>query len=594
METLNFEVNEIVEKMASPEVKRIFKSGGMVIKGENHTSYIPNEVENSSPKVIWNQDELNYYSGILPIWEKKNVISSGMVRLTDRVLKTYVRLDLDISSIIETRVAQTTVFAHESENKFDRGFTIRSKNDNISEEQLHEVVKWIEKCGMSDDSIFKGKDSYYSRYSFSDYIQSQTRNILVFGRCARENILVDGRVEHFRPIPVEMLHPIRIGEFNHTIEIIKSNKINNEESVVLSQFLNENQDIPAWCEIVNNKISQLWLDKQITLSYWQKQAEMDLQNIPYAPLELCLSLTTLSQGVHEWLVKQFQGGILNSGILNLKTEDGTSLDDETIDHIADYVTNVLAGNSNSARVPVLSGNFDIQVTPLMGEKDLQWQEARWEIKRVWCSIFQISPEELSWGKLGDTSSMVGSTQLGKSWEQSEEHGLRSILDILADDIQKAVDSKFGEDTFEFVFTGIGIDSREEALERASKGQQIYSSQNDINKSIGLELLDKESGGDVILSPMFHQNVIRYMMYGDFMERFFGKKGWGQKPEFQFIIDPTLNQGYMQMLQMQQQSQMQQTQPQQQEQDEGLRGGDKGLKGNDKSLRSQQDSKQEEK
>ena len=34
-----------------------------------------------------------------------------------------------------------------------------------------------------------------------------------------------------------------------------------------------------------------------------------------------------------------------------------------------------------------------------------------------------------------------------------------------------------------------------------------------------------------------------------MEKFFGMKGWAEKPEYDFIIDPTLNQSYMQKMSM---------------------------------------------
>ena len=142
--------------------------------------------------------------------------------------------------------------------------------------------------------------------------------------------------------------------------------------------------------------------------------------------------------------------------------------------------------------------------------------------------------------------------------QGEERGLRLLVDIMVEDINDAVYQNFPEARKRYKVSafGIGNETREGVIQRQTQELQTTATLNslfsDSDKNRQFEF-----GGDVPLSPLFHQNVARYMTYGKFMESYFGVEDASKRPELDFIIDPGLNQSYQQLRMGVQQMQAQQ-------------------------------------
>jgi hypothetical protein len=188
---------------------------------------------------------------------------------------------------------------------------------------------------------------------------------------------------------------------------------------------------------------------------------------------------------------------------------------------------------------------------------MEWMQVEQTVIRALCSAFQISPIEAGFGQLGDNAGM-GQGSRDYELVQGEERGLRLLVDIMIEDINDAVYQNFPEARKRYKVSafGIGNETREGVIQRQTQELQTTATLNslfsDSDKNRQFEF-----GGDVPLSPLFHQNVARYMTYGKFMESYFGMEGASKRPELDFIIDPSLNQSYQQLKMGMQQMQAQQ-------------------------------------
>ena len=205
-------------------------------------------------------------------------------------------------------------------------------------------------------------------------------------------------------------------------------------------------------------------------------------------------------------------------------------------------------NDNSAVTPVISGPVKVgfvQLNPT--PRDMEWLQVEEHIVRALCSAMQISPHEMGYGHL--SIGQGGLSQANKQDEitQGEERGLRMVLDIIYDGLNEILYENFPEarELFRLTYTGVGEDTRDAVVLRHTQELQttatMSSLYSDSEKSEPVPY-----GGDVPLSPLFHANVSRYMLYGRFMEDFFGETGASKKPEYDFIIDPALNEAYQKL------------------------------------------------
>jgi hypothetical protein len=176
--------------------------------------------------------------------------------------------------------------------------------------------------------------------------------------------------------------------------------------------------------------------------------------------------------------------------------------------------------------------------------DMQFLELEEHIVRALCSAFQISPQEMGYGHL--SIGQGGLAQANKQTEitQGEERGLRMLLDSVYDLLNEILYENFPETSklYKLVYTGVGEDTRDTVILRNQQELQTTATMAslwaDSEKTDTVPL-----GGSVPLSSLFHTNVVKYMKYGVFMEKFFGEEGASKKPEYDFIIDPNLNEAY---------------------------------------------------
>ena len=502
---------------------------------------------------------------------RQNTDTKGWNRATDGDLRELSRVDPYISAIISTRVSQAVTVGRPSNSKFDKGTRVLElkplklsdfKNDkqafkNAQAEQANKmeaILEWFQNCGTNNidvlNVIYKiNPDPTFKRCTMSDYIGAQVRNLLTFGRCARYNTRdEDGMIVAFRPAAVETIMPwndkddIHMGRGDNTqLESIK-------DAAEYNSLPKERRPI-AFVQRIDGNEDNFFTDEDMVLSYFQKQALFDLNGFPMAPIEMAMYMVYVHQQTLNYLRNQYVKGIGAKGMLVVSSTDPTAqLSQEDLDELKSNFHNYISRNDNSASTPVIAGPLAVNYVSLSPTpRDMEFLNLEEHIVRSLCSAMQISPQEMGYGNL--SQGQGGLQQANKQTEmtQGEERGLRMLLDIVYDDLNQVLIEHFPEakDKFRLSYTGVGEDTKDSVVQRTLAEMQTTATMAsmfaDSEKNVPIPF-----GGDVPLSTTFHANILKYAKYGRVMEDFFGEEGAADKPEYDFIIDPNLNQSYQQL------------------------------------------------
>lgn len=488
-------------------------------------------------------------------------------RLSDQELRDLSLIDPYVGAIVSTRCSQAASIGRPSKSKFDKGFRVSEieplNREDFEDDEAYErevkvkdaemaaIMKWVMNCGTADkrvlDYAYWGCDPTFKKCSFKNYIESQTRNLLVFGRMADQIFRnADGVPVFWRPVPVETIRPaVR----NQAIHINQNEDTFGSSLKDVEEYnkLTEEERPTSWIQQINGQDVNFFTDDDMKVHSYQMQALFDLRGYPLAPLEQALYLVFTHQQTLTYLRNQFVKGLCAKGILTIRSIDPqVELSSADVEEFKQQFENFVARNDNSATCPVLA-DAQVEFTPLnQTPRDMEFLQLEEHIIRALCSAFQISPMEMGYGNL--SIGQGGITQGNKQEDiiKGEERGLRNLLDVIFESVNELLYENFPEAEGKYVVTyvGVGEDTRDSVVQRGLTELQTTA-------TLGSLYADSEKtdsvkiGADVPLSNAYHQNVLRYMKYGVIMEKLFGEEGASEKPEYDFIVDPNLNQAYQQ-------------------------------------------------
>lgn len=530
-----------------------------------------------------------------------NIQEKGWERISDEEQKSIAQLDPYISSIISKRTAQAAIVGRPSESKFDKGARIQDINPPVREdyksdeefkkatdqrqEQMQNLLKWVMTCGYADEeflnTLFKNSDPSFKTCAFHEYVSAQVRNLLTFGRAARQTFRDEnGLPVIFRPVPVEVIRHFKPKTYGADISTGLDTSPQSVEDAREWNALPKSDRPMAFAQVVDGQNVNFLTEQDLKMLYLQKQALFDLRGYPLSPIELAIYMVFVHNQTMGYLRNQFVKGIATKSIMVIEsTEPGYQLPDEDLDALRREFHNYLMRTDNSAVTPVISGPIKVsmvQMTP--SPKDMEFLQLEDHIIRALCSAMLTSPQEMGYGYLGTPQGGISNGGKQEEIIRGEETGLRILLDIVFDDVNEVLSECFTDfkDNFRVVYVGVGEDTRDTVVQRSMQELNTTATMNSL-----LADSDKSEvapfGGDVFLSPNFMANVISNITYAEFRYYFLKDKEALQKPEYQFIMNPNLEQlrqglisnppelqlqqNKLQMEMMQQQGQMQAAQMQ---------------------------------
>jgi hypothetical protein len=526
-------------------------------------------------------------------------------RISDIEQKELAQVDPYISAIITTRCGQGSVIGRPSDSKFDKGTRVLELSPLLADDfdtpehfkmaqshrsrHIESILSWFTTCGTTNKDVlngsFAGMDSTFKQCSLPEFLSAQIRNLLTFGRCGTQIFRnEDGVPAFFRPVPIETIYFQDLSQDVH----VSNREETSEQSITDADAINaieDEADKPVtYVQRIDGHNVNVFTEDDLKISHFQKQALFDLNGYMLSPIEQAIYMVFVHQQTLNYLRNQFIKGIASKGILTLKSTDPTAqLSDEDLNSLRVDFHNFVSRNDNSAALPIIAGPIDVGFVQLnQSPNDMGFLQIEEHVIRALCSAFAISPQEMGYGHL--SIGQGGLSQANKQQEitQGEERGLRQLLDVIFDLLNEILYENFPEakDNFRLSYTGVGEDTRDSVVGRQQQELQTTATMSSLYADS--EKTDTVPfGGNVPLAPLFHQNVVRYMKYGEFREYFLGDEDASKNPAYDFIIDPGMQQSYaqlqatpvkiqqeqtqLQMEQMQGQNQMMEQQAQQADQ-----------------------------
>ena len=547
-----------------------------VVKKDIEGKYDKSKIVMSSRE--WSQTSDN-------IWQK------GWQRISDAEQRQIAQLDPYIAAIIATRVSQAAAVAYESESKFDKGCRISDlnppdKDDYDNDEEYFAVVKrrtaqtksilrWMKVCGTGDsdilNAVFAGCDLDFKQCSLRQYLESQVRNLLTFGRYTTQIFRNDeGLPVLFRPVATETIYNVVPGSDVH----IGKGRDTVDASITDAEEFNaiapEEKPL-AYVQRIDGQNVNFYTEDQLLVGTWQKQALFNLNGYPLSPIESAIFMVFVHQQTLSYLRNQFVKGMMAKGLLALEsTNPAVELSEADLEDFRMQFHNYATRNDNSAVMPVLSGPVKANYIQLsQSPRDMEFLQIEEHIIRALCSAFQISPQEMGYGHLSLPQGGLSQSNKQEEIVRGEERGLRQLLDIAFDGLNEILYMNFPDarENFRLTYVGVGEDTRDVVIQRSASELQTTATMD----SLFADSEKKETvpfGGKVPLAQAFHQNVVRYMKFGEFREKFMGETDASKNPAYDFIVDPQLNQAYQQLrvqpiAEQRQQAEMQNSMMQQQ-------------------------------
>jgi hypothetical protein len=565
---ISFSANHVVSQDIAPTAEALTKHMRNVMNQQKDILEKSVEAVKSTPQKGYDRSKVVFssraYSG-----SYDGVESKDWRRLSDSELKELSQVDPYISAIISTRVSQAAVIGRPSDSKFDKGTRIYEL-DPITEDdfpdpalfeitkdkrkkQMQAIMRWVMNCGTDNEELinaaFTGADTTFKKCSFAEFLCAQVRNLLTFGRCATQIFRnPEGAVIMFRPAPVETIYHLLQGEAIH-LSVREDTMDQSIEDVNEYNALQEEERPAAFIQRVDGQNINAFTERDMQIWHFQKQALFDLDGYMLAPIEQAIYMVFTHQQTLNYLRNSFVKGLASKGILNLKVMDAAGqLSDEDLDQLRREFHNFASRNDNSATTPVISGPVEVSWIPLQSTpRDMEFLSTEEHIIRALCSAMLISPQEMGYGHLSQNQGSLTSSNKQEEIVRGEERGLRMLLDTIYDGLNSIISENFPdfEKLYRVTYVGVGEDTRDTVIARQAQELQTTATLSSL-------YADSEKnepvpfGGNVPLSPTFHQNVVRYMKYGELREYFFGDKGASKRPEYDFIIDPQLQQSYAQL------------------------------------------------
>lgn len=546
---------DFLKKDKKGEVSFLVDDLSKSVKPLENNELIKDKIEQS--KAVFSLESRNASSNSL--FEKKG-------RMSDKELRELAYYDSIISLIIDTRANQSMAFGRKSANKYDRGFVLREVipvqvDNSISQEEKEQeikfrtelsnvIFKYVLNCGTTNrsilDHVFQGSDTTFKTCNLAEFLGAQSRNLLVYGRCATQVIRSkEGVPVLFRPVPVESIFRVLDQADVSLSEKDQDTAEQSEEDLKSYKNIEKGRRPIAYVQRIDGKNVAFFTEDDLVVTYLQKQAHENLDGYPMAPIEKAFYAVSMHFYAQQYLQNSFTKGLATKGIINLKTQETGVVSPEQAEAFRKLFSNYVARNDNSATIPIVAGPIQVEFVPLnITAKDLEFNNLYQRVLMIVCGAFQISPQEIGFGALDSAKPTMGDTGKQEQIVQGEERGLRQLAETLFDLLNDLVADSFpqSKDILRLEPIGLGQNTKEADL-------AIYREELQTSGTFGKIWSDSERldvfpfGGDVPTSPIFHQSVARYMKMSELRHYFFHDKDALNNKAFDFFIDPAINDAY---------------------------------------------------
>jgi hypothetical protein len=520
------------------------------------------------------------------ISQYQSLYKSKMRLIPDKLLKRLAIQDDLVASISQARQAQMSAFGRPRPDRFSTGFIIEMRqetNERIEklpeqekqakkeeiQKRISEITKRIMTCGDAD---ILGEDD---QLTFPQYISMSIRNAIILGRLATEVIWGDGNdgkknFACFRVIDAGTI-------YRAAPQRAAAEQVRRQARLLLEQIKNKKlvperyqNDEYSWVQVIDDRPVQAFTSKECIVHNFYEVPDVELDGYPVTPIDTIISAVTTHINITTHNKLYFQNGRAARGMLVIKSDDA---DEKVIQRIRQQFNASINSVQNAWRMPVfgVGGEDEIEWMPIdQGGRDMEFQYLMDMNARVIFSAFQMAPEEIpGWAYLsrGTNNQALSEGNNEYKLEAARDVGIRPLLAKFEDFLNASILPLFDEEVAKLCvikLVGLDAETAEKESVRLQQDMPVHMTYDEVLQKVEKDPIGRDFGGEFPLNPQIQAVMDKYLTVGEILEKFFGKKGAAQNPQFQYFRDPFFFQ-WLQLQQQMQQMQMQQQQAAQQQQ-----------------------------
>ena len=473
--------------------------------------------------------------------------------LSNDILKQVSRRDPVVVSAIDMRASQVASACKKPADRYDTGFKIVPKDQTMKSdpEEVRALEEFIMNCGLNTDR------SHLDKLTFDQFGSMITQDMMRYGHCAVERIKrADGKLHSFLPLDA--------GSIYYANKKMDKALVDKFRDVYGTQDAGQKKIIETatngdyeFVQVVNGKCVEGFTEEELIFSRYSLETSIDLNGYAIGPVEKAVSAISDHLKVENHQRQFFTHGFASKGLLVLQGD----VTPNALRGLQAQWNSQVAGPTSAWRTPILSGIQGVQWVPLSpGNRDMEYAAYQDYLLRLICSCMGISAEEIGFDYLSRGTDQKTMSESSNEWKltAARDRGLKPLLTRIAALINEEILPTYSKDISEryhFIFVGLDAETRGEELQRLQAETTLHTSLNEAREEADKEPL--EIGGELILNPLFIQTLRTSMPFGLWCEKFLGLQGYADRPDLQFIDNPS----WFSWQQMQQQMMMQQAQAQ---------------------------------
>ncbi len=488
--------------------------------------------------------------------------------LPDEVIKQVRITDHLVAAILRSRGNMMSLYGHERKDRFDLGVEIDIKPEFykvLTPEQFEKVtqrmkrfMKILMNCGHTD-----GLENQ-EQMTFAEYLETQTKNGMAFGRFATE-VIYDRTQEpdeegnypfhRFRPIDVAtILRAVRKGEnvgnslrltAIRALESITGEKINIDLKSL-------QEDKYAWLQIIDGTPRQAFTHEEMLVYNLFPSTDVEHNGYPISPLDTVVSSVTTHISIDAYKKLYFQNGRAAKGMLVIQSDE---VDQQTLDNMKLQFNASINNVSNSFRTPIFGiGKEDkVDWLSLQGEGlGDEFQFMYDQIARNILSAFGMSPDELpGYGHLskGTNSQTLSESNNEFKLTAARDTGLRPLILKLQTFINQRLfpilDPLLAK-ICEVKLAGLDGQNKEQETTRLQQDMAVHLTYDETLDEVDKEPVGAMVGGKFPFNERYQLVADKYKTVGSLVSYFMGDHAASVDPLLKYPRDPFWLQ-YMQLI-----------------------------------------------
>jgi phage portal protein BeeE len=453
-----------------------------------------NELKKSNPVTTQKPYGMNVALPMRTSWQEDLERTSGqygykqkLTLLTDQhKLLMYLKNPI-IGAIIQKRTTQVGNYTTPQKDKYSPGFRWVKKDDNgeLSDKEkktIQMLNDFIINCGLRDEERTTAEEDM----SFLEWLKRSTKDTLIYDALATEFIRDHlGNLHHWLPVSGAT---VRLAASN-----LSKHQINDEMFVHLDRNkpLSE-EDLKnnryKLVQVVNGQIRKAFTKEEMSLHFRNGVNDFFTDGYPISELDLLMNVVQAHLNADNYNRSIFTNGTTSNGIINLKGE----VDDDQLKAMRRSYYAQGVGPDAMLRTPIINAPEGLEYIKLdNSHKDLEYSNYINYLIKLICAIYQINPEEIGF-TTGGKSDADGNSQNYNNVERkivlSQEAGLRPLLEFFANIINEDILPRFSKELhakYKFEFVGLGVEDRNQELDRHSQEVKIKKTVNEIRAESGL-------------------------------------------------------------------------------------------------------------